>query len=389
MAGSTVPQLVMPSLTVPGRRSFSDVGKSMGRLRLLVAGRAGIGKTSLIQALGQNCQHIVHMDPLESCSAGKIREIYASTRPDPWWRASSEPVAYAKRRRQSLTHDILDRNLCFLDCPALPNNTEASQADRYVQTQLLRLCERPIEDEDLFHLLSGGAGPIVHVVLYMVPFTGPNPADIRCIKSLQKITNVIPLLARADELACEDLALSKDRLVNMLSDQGLEWFSFARPESAQNTSSIYAVSSTTEADCRATDASIHMSFEILQSQVSTDLEELIDRIFSLDGSSRLRYSAALKSVLDPKRGFDMPLAKTGPYTGLGQEQTNAEPVNANHQDPLGLLELGSRIKHGGRLTLELMSSLGVFGCIAMWLIRPEIARHWDAGLPPSWCLIRF
>lgn len=41
MAGSTVPQLVMPSLTVPRRRSFSEVGKSIGRLRLMVAGRAG------------------------------------------------------------------------------------------------------------------------------------------------------------------------------------------------------------------------------------------------------------------------------------------------------------------------------------------------------------
>lgn len=341
----------------------------------------------------------------------------------------------------------------------------------------MRLCDRPIEDEDLFNLLSSGAGSIVHAVLYMVPSTGtcsslgpypwdfsinaspgPDSADIRCIQSLQELTNVIPLLARADELPSEALTLSKDRFVNMLSDQGLDWFSFTEAGSALNTSSVYAVSSAIQQlDCHTTDASIHMSFEILRSHVPTDLEELIGRIFSLDGSSWLRYSAALKSVswrrrqllestsqfaltsrslttygalvphtgtnlyferrqwgqiellswaeslqqslraerchrwppaVGANRGLDMRVAKADRYTDLDREQIDAEPANANHQDPLGLLELGSRIKHGGRLALELMSSLGVFGCISVWLIRPEMARHWGTGSAPSWCLVR-
>lgn len=35
------PQLVMPSLTVPRRRSFSETGKSLGKLKILVTGQAG------------------------------------------------------------------------------------------------------------------------------------------------------------------------------------------------------------------------------------------------------------------------------------------------------------------------------------------------------------
>lgn len=38
----TVPQLIMPSLTVPSRRPFSEVGKSLGKLKIMVAGRTGM-----------------------------------------------------------------------------------------------------------------------------------------------------------------------------------------------------------------------------------------------------------------------------------------------------------------------------------------------------------
>ena len=42
---SLVPQFIMPSLTVPRRRPFSDVGKSLGKLKVMVAGRAGMAIT--------------------------------------------------------------------------------------------------------------------------------------------------------------------------------------------------------------------------------------------------------------------------------------------------------------------------------------------------------
>lgn len=35
------PQLIMPSLAVPQRRPFSDAGKSVGKLRIMVAGQSG------------------------------------------------------------------------------------------------------------------------------------------------------------------------------------------------------------------------------------------------------------------------------------------------------------------------------------------------------------
>ncbi|PHH74496.1 hypothetical protein CDD80_3047 [Ophiocordyceps camponoti-rufipedis] len=167
MAGSSLHQLVMPSLTVPRRRSFTDVGSSLGHLKLLVSGPAGIGKTSLIRTLGQNCQHIVYLDPVMSNATDTITEIYGSTRLHPWWRAETEETSRATKRRKFLPDELLDNNICFADCPSTSDRVTG-----YVESQLLPLCQKPIGDTDLSHLLSSGAVSIVHAVLYMMPSTG-------------------------------------------------------------------------------------------------------------------------------------------------------------------------------------------------------------------------
>lgn len=48
-ASSPVPQLIMPSLSVPRRRPFSDAGRSIGKLKVLVAGQAGMSYPILLQ----------------------------------------------------------------------------------------------------------------------------------------------------------------------------------------------------------------------------------------------------------------------------------------------------------------------------------------------------
>lgn len=279
------------------------------------------------------------------------------------------------------------------------------------------------------------------------------------MKGLQEMTNIIPLLSRADELTDEELRLSRDKMRRSLGNQDLEFFSFAKAEEAQELMlpSIYAVSSATLADRDTIDASILMNSGYLQPLVATDLEGLVHSIFSVDGSSWLRHSAAVKSVnwrrqhsrkstsrsalacrrlsneganaaravtnsygehrhwgrievaswaeclrhsLDIER-FDrcrrlsapetvwreMPLAKTTKqHQREAQHRFSEHPANTNHQDPLGLLELASQMKHGGGITWELLSSLGILGCLAAWFIRPELAHHWDVRLSPAWCL---
>jgi GTPase SAR1 family protein len=116
----------------------------MGRLKVLIAGDSGIGKTSLIKAIVQSCDHIVHVDPTNpspislpqrGSTGGPVRhgtkerpnsrldtgttqitEVYASTKPYPeWW--SELDDSRVLRRRKSIDEAVLERNICFVDTP--------------------------------------------------------------------------------------------------------------------------------------------------------------------------------------------------------------------------------------------------------------------------------
>ena len=41
---NSAPQLIMPSIKMPSRRPFTEKGKNMGRLKVLIAGRSGMSK---------------------------------------------------------------------------------------------------------------------------------------------------------------------------------------------------------------------------------------------------------------------------------------------------------------------------------------------------------
>ncbi|KAF4456928.1 hypothetical protein F53441_1052 [Fusarium austroafricanum] len=293
---NTVPQLIMPSLMVPRRRPFSEVGKSLGKLKIMVAGQCGIGKTSLIKTLAERCEHIVHMDPIESHSAVHATETYASSRPHPWWRSDSE-LSVTTRRRISSTGDVLDRNVCFVESPGHQRGTSGSWRDlHYVESHLTSLMNKPMADSDLFTLVNYGGEPVVDVLLYLIPHAGLGQEDVEYIKRAHRMTNVIPILARADELAPEEIMYIKQQVVKSLADKDVDYFSFELPGDPEESKCVYAVSTESRQDYDTMDASTLMNSEYIAPLVPTDLARLVDRIFSLDGSARLRHSAALKCI---------------------------------------------------------------------------------------------
>jgi hypothetical protein len=220
-----------------------------------------------------------------------------------------------------------------------------------------------------------------------------------------------------------------------------------------------AVSNVTEADHDQVDASILMSSGYVEPLVHTDLDRLVELVFSLEGSSWLRHSAATKCVRwrrehggshalqaltlrDPSaqalsRVLAVnPFVQRGPWeqieisnwaqclrqsleaerlhiTALQHMTTNAyregrttelvrhssrskrkrngqETANLTHQDPLGLLHLASHVKRNGQFTVEVLTSVGVLGCVGVWLAGPEWTNSqglrrlpWDVV---GWCL---
>ncbi|CAH0020429.1 unnamed protein product [Clonostachys rhizophaga] len=450
------PQLIMPSVVVPQRRPFSEAGKSLGKLKILIAGQQGVGKTSLVQSIAQCCQHIVHVDNAISPGPDSMNELYASTRPLPWWRTSVDSASTAGQRRYS-TSEILDRNVCFVVRSGYqPHYPETSEIG-YVDSQLSPLLEKPMGDTDLEYLLSSGGEGIVDIVLYMIPRTGLAPADIRSIKVLEKKTNVIPVLARCDELDAGEILRIKDHIRQDFVDNDLECFSFDPSTSGSaeaSTMNVYAVSSVTRPDYDTMDASILMNSGYAQPLVPTDLEQLVERLFSTDGCAWVRHAAASKCVqwrqsqerqlyptpdwaLTIRRPMDSalsPVLTLNPFVrtqywdrleftnwaqslrrSLEAEQylhvaaqrmslestlraqqcdlvqhssrrkssrrrRRAKPESPLvHQDPLGLLQVASRLRRNGGFAVELLSSFGVIGCVAAWVASFEEPGR--VGLP--------
>ncbi|KAG9255214.1 uncharacterized protein F5Z01DRAFT_635502 [Emericellopsis atlantica] len=292
------PQLIMPSLSVPQRRPFSEAGRSVGKLKLLVAGQPGIGKTSLVQAIAHSCEHIVHMNPVASAADDTFSEIWASTRPRPWWQADPSSLAPSRKRRRSsaTASEVLDRNICFVVKSAFHKSHSHMAEAEYADAHVAPLLEKTISDSDMSTLLSTGGESNVDAVLYLIAHTGLEVRDIECITSLQQKTNVIPLLARADELDDDAISAAKNLICQQIQEQGLDCFSFCSPENAMDNIPIFAVSSATRVDHSMMDASVLMSSGYIQPLVPTDLEALVQNIFTAEGCAWLRHSTAAKCV---------------------------------------------------------------------------------------------
>ncbi|KAH8668328.1 hypothetical protein BX600DRAFT_253780 [Xylariales sp. PMI_506] len=322
MDSGSAPQLVMPSIRMPSRRPFTEKGRSIGRLKVLIAGKSGVGKTSLVKAIVQSCEHIVHVDPItpqtsvsrRSSQATEIvrsssrrtsnwtssaYEILASTKPYPDWWAELDGFRTGQRRK-SLGDQVLDRNICFVDTPGYGSGSSVMESIvpciEYVESHLNRLSSDSLSDTEMLHMLGGDGGFQVDVVLYMIQ-RSLSPADVEYLKRLAPLANIIPLLGHADKLTKDEQTACKREIAGQLDEAGIRPFSFTSANLllADDLPSIpYAVSSATEMDHDVMDASLLMSDEYVQPLISTELDVLVNQIFSPNGSSWLRYSAAKK-----------------------------------------------------------------------------------------------
>ncbi|KAH8169533.1 septin domain-containing protein [Sarocladium implicatum] len=288
-------QLIMPSLTVPPRRSFSEAGRTIGKLKILVTGPPGTGKTSLIHSITRCSPHIVHVDPARS-SSSPASETFASTKPQPRWKTELELSASTRRRRSSVTasDEVLDRNICFVDTTsASPAIQPTHAALQYVENQVTPILYKSLDDSDLWSLLISGSQPAVDVVLYMVPSKGLSNGDFDAMKRLQGFTNVVPVFARADELSDIELSSARAATRARLEASEIKCFSFDGPNAPIE---LFSVSNVTQPDLDEMDASTLMRSEYEQPLTHSDLDRLVDVMISAEGSAWLRHTSALKTL---------------------------------------------------------------------------------------------
>ncbi len=350
-------QLVMPCLTLPSRRPFTDKGRAMGRLKITVCGDSGTGKTSLIKSIVQTSPDIIHVDevPMESLPSPTLRKrktrrsmndrspvpsttklvgVYASTKPYPTWYSSSSSSSPSSssssssillnRRRSSVSDTVLDRNVCFVDTPGLSTGEGAMSTIQpvisYIETQYTKTIKAEMSDSELVGLLSGVGASLVDVVLYLF-HKRVKPVDIGYLQRLSTLTNIVPLIACSDSYTASELSDFRQQIISELHRAGIKItnLDLSNPASHPCTASThpvppYAVSSCLSSDEKM-DASTLMDPSYLPPLVSSDLPKLVEKLFEPETMAYLRHTAALRCV---KRFKSSPSSSHGASSGKSQ-----------------------------------------------------------------------
>ncbi|KAI9707369.1 MAG: hypothetical protein M1836_000329 [Candelina mexicana] len=346
----SAPQLIMPSIKMPSRRPFTDRGKNMGRLKVLIAGASGVGKTSLIKSIVQVCEDIVHVDPLslampkfqahrsatpkskgerlDTNTTKQVTEVYASTRPyPPWWSDFDESKVL--RRRKSMGDTVLERNLCFVDTPGYAARSSFAEGIqpviRYMESQLERTAlAANTNDGDTLGLLSGNGGFHVDVIFYLTS-SSIKPTDIDFMRQLSTLCSVVPVIAKADLLAPDRIPSIKSTIMANLREKGLQPFLFGQTptESPKSTNPTppFAVSSSTASDAEIMDASLLMSPDYVQPLLPSELAMLVEQVFERENIAWLRHATAKKFIHWRKAiCTSIPASIQSPQSPLGMDR---------------------------------------------------------------------
>ncbi|KIY03551.1 uncharacterized protein Z520_00242 [Fonsecaea multimorphosa CBS 102226] len=372
------PELIMPSIKMPSRRPFTERGKRLGRFKIMVAGRKGVGKTSLIKSIVQLCEDIVHVDPIMAASSSHashrtptsvseaVNEVYASTKPYPvWWSTIEE--SRILRRRKSMGDSVLERNICFVDTG---DSAKLERLVHYAEQQLVNAMVSVDQLTSEFSgLLSGRGASQVDVVLYLIS-KDTMQDDCECIRQLSELCNIIPLIAKSDLLTLEDQQYIKQSLDPSMSSlprlpisipSTAESVAFT-PEPTQATATPpatapFTVTSTNGPDLDTMDASLLMSPEYIQPLLPSELRLLVESMFEPETVAYLRHTAARKVVT---WHLAHPRLTSVPSPSLPSQSYNASMRNSTLtsplQTPLSTSNSGVLIPVGSEVSLNTSNS---------------------------------
>ncbi|KAK5126633.1 hypothetical protein LTR85_009567 [Meristemomyces frigidus] len=313
--GSSMPQLVMPSIAMPSRRPFTEKGRRMGRTKIMVVGYNGTGKSSLIRSILRSCDDIVHLDSAVTKTLNDITENYASTRPYPSWWTDFESRRMLLRRK-SVGDGVLERNVCLVDTPGLDEEDNVQQVLKYVNGTLLRTASlEKMADTELINLLSGDGGVQIDAALWLFDPNTVSSASVGEVmpdgpqrflfQALCRSTNVIPLVGQADTLTAYEATACKEKIAAFMQSISAESYTFsgisAEPKSTkafeEKPYEPLVVSSALADDADEVDASVLMSSQYMQPLVPSELGYLIGQLLDPDNIARMRHISASKFLL--------------------------------------------------------------------------------------------
>jgi hypothetical protein len=167
------------------------------------------------------------------------------------------------------------------------------------------------------------------------------PTDVECIRKLCDLSNVIPVVSKADSLTDEQITSLKNRFHQRAQDAGIKPLLFGNPlpgdPDGLEPQPPYAVSSEKTVDMEVMDASTLMSPDYVQPLVVSELSTLVEKLFDRDNLAWMRHSAAKK--LAQRRGEFPPVPPTtaplpntlsgAPAGGLGWRGVSGASMNSS------------------------------------------------------------
>lgn len=215
--------LIMPSLTLPRRRTPTVDGSRVGTLRVLVSGAPELGKTSLVKMLIEGSGDVLLAGVTPTIERPNPEmpspsESWASTTILPPWKRGS-------RAFDRLNDEVIVRNLCFVELPVDKNAVISYVEEQFSRTD--RLIARNIPSGfNIVDLLSTGCGGVSHVdvCLYMISPDGLQQSDIDFLKAVQIYLNIIPIVAKVDTLSIEKASDLKLDIIKDLRENGIKFF---------------------------------------------------------------------------------------------------------------------------------------------------------------------
>lgn len=257
------PKLVMPKVFLPTRRPFTTDGLALGKLKILVTGDSGTGKSMLIKAIAQASQGIVYIDDIPSFVKENdvVWEQAASTKPclnfhkpfdfeDPE-RSMQEflydysvisPDQKPRAQHPSVIHSskvctessAFEKNVCFVDTLGYGSFTNASKCIEKVisyldmefqKTSDLVNANNPEAVNLLTYASSIKSVPMVDVCLYTIT-NRLKTVDIEYIRQISRYAPVIPIISRSDLLPPKEVLMLKLSILQDLKKENVIPFLF-------------------------------------------------------------------------------------------------------------------------------------------------------------------
>ncbi|KAK4297575.1 hypothetical protein Pmani_030028 [Petrolisthes manimaculis] len=192
---------------------------------LMVIGRSGLGKSTLVNTLFKSTtvsrRKVGNVDPLPTTT--QVR--HTST---------------------ALTEGGVHLDLTITDTPGFGDHVNNENCWDPIVTYIEKQYERYLEEEQKVDRLLPIPDTRIHCCLYFISPTGHSLSslDVEVLSRLDKITNVIPVIAKADTLTVEERSAFKERIRADLTDHGINIYPPTSPTTNTTTNTTTTTTNT-------------------------------------------------------------------------------------------------------------------------------------------------